>query len=271
MGVKPTAERIQEKLDAITRKWWLYPCLLLLFFIRSYASKGYDYAESLDLIGQALSNPLIFTFPALRPVAKVVPVALIAGVMLLGNGMGRVFDAYAALLYLALALFQCTAVTDTYGLIVVSGNLALVLVVAMMWIWEVVVGRNDFAPRKTVLWRWWVAPLALVAFVAPISERTLSPDFRPLELLTNGSGLTFCMMTPLILAVLTLFHPTVNLALLRVSSFVGMVFGAVNLITWFVLQPSGWWMGVLHIPLAAISVYAFVLANLRGEGHARES
>jgi len=71
------------------------------------------------------------------------------------------------------------------------------------------------------------------------------------------------MMTPVILAVLTLYHPTVNLAVLRVSSFVGMMVGAVNMFVWFVVIPSAWWMGVLHIPLVVISVYAFVLAHLK--------
>jgi len=89
------------------------------------------------------------------------------------------------------------------------------------------------------------------------------PSFSPVRLLINESGLTYCMMTPVILAVLTLYHPTVNLAVLRVSSFVGMMVGAVNMFVWFVVIPSAWWMGVLHIPLVVISVYAFVLAHLK--------
>jgi len=93
----------------------------------------------------------------------------------------------------------------------------------------------------------------------------MSPDFSPVHLLTNESGLTYCMMTPVILAMMTLYHPAVNLAVLRVSSFVGMMLGTMNMLMWFVVIPPGWWMGVLHIPLLAISVYAFVLAHQRGE------
>ena len=33
------------------------------------------------------------------------------------------------------------------------------------------------------------------------------------------------------------------------------------MIVWFAVQPWGWWMGVLHIPLVVISIYAFVLAH----------
>ena len=48
--------------------------------------------------------------------------------------------------------------------------------------------------------------------------------------------------------------------------FVALIFGLINAITWFGLVPSGWWMGVLHIPLLAISVYAFGLAQHRDRG-----
>jgi len=266
MNTNSTREKIQEKLDTVTRKWWLYPLLILLFFIRQYASKGYDPREWMDLMLQALSNPLIYTFPALMPIAKAIPAVLIVGVMIFGNKMRRAFNGYVALLYVALACFQNTALTDTYGLVIIPSNLALFLVVALLWIWEVIAERNDFEPRKQPLWKWWVAPLAVLAFLAPVDASTMSPDFSPVHLLTNESGLTYCMMTPVILAVMTLYHPTVNLAVLRISSFVGMMVGAVNMLMWFVVIPSAWWMGVLHIPLLAISVYAFVLAHLRTRG-----
>ena len=265
MSTHPTIQRIQGKLDTVTRKWWLYLLLLLLFFIPTYASKSYDPRQSVDLIGQVLSAPLIYAFPVLMPIAKIIPVALIVGVLAYGNKMRRAFNAYVAVLYLALAFLQTAAVTDTYGLVVISGNLALVLIVALVWVWEVVAERNDFGARKRPLWRWWVAPLAVVSLLAPVDTSTMSPDFSPLRLLANEAGLTCCMMTPVVLAVLTLFHPAVNPAVLRISSFAGMLLGAVNMIVWFVVEPWGWWMGVLHIPLVVISVYAFVLAHRGAE------
>jgi len=266
MNTNPVRERVQERLDAITGKWWLYPLLLLLFFIRPYASESYDPRETMDLILQVFSNPLLYTFPALMPIAKAIPAVLIVGVMVLGNKVRRVFNVYVALLYVVLACFQNAALTDTYGLAISSGNLALILIVALLWMWEVVAERNDFEPSKQPPWKWWVAPLAVLAFLAPVDASTMSPDFGPVRLLTNESGLTYCMMTPVILALMTLYHPTVNLAVLRLSSFAGMVVGAVNMLVWFVVMPSAWWMGVLHIPLLTISVYAFVLAHLRTGG-----
>ena len=266
MRTEPVKQGTQLRLDAVTKKWWLYPLLLLLFFIPTVAARNYDPRQAVDLIGQVLSAPLIYAFPILMPIAKIATVVVIIGVWIYGNTMRRVFNLYVAVLYLAIALFQTTAITDTYGLVVLSGNMALVLVVALVWVWEVVAERNDFGARKRPLWRWWVAPLAVVSLLAPVDASTMSPDFSPVRLLTNEAGLTFCMMTPVVLAVLTMFFPAVNLVVFRVLSFVGMVFGAVNLVMWFFVVPWGWWMGVMHIPLVVTSIYAFVFAHVRVAG-----
>jgi len=249
------------KLDTVTKKWWLYLFLLLLFFTPAYATKSYDPQDSMELIGQVLSAPLIFAFPVLMPIAKFIPVILIIGVLIYGNKVRRLFNAYVALLYLALAFFQTTAITEVNGLVIISGNLVLILIVAVIWVWETVAQRNDFSVRKHPMWKYWVAPLALIALLSPVDASRMSPDFNLLRLLTNEAGLTYCMMTPLVLAVLIIFFPTVNPGVLRISSFTGMIFGAINMVIWFVMEPWGWWMGVMHIPLLVISVFAFVLAH----------
>ena len=254
-------QAIQLKLEAITRKWWLYLLLLLLFFIPTYASRNYDPRQSVDLINQVLSAPLIFAVPVLMPISKIMTVVVILGLMIYGNRSRQIFNLYVTVMYLAIAIFQTTAITETYGLVVLSGNLALVLIVALVWAWEAVVKRNDFEIRKHPLWRWWVAPLAIMAFLSPVDTSTMTPDFSPARLLTNEAGLTFCMLTPVVLAVLTLFFPTVNPVVLRILSFVGILMGGVNMIVWFGMETWGWWMGVLHLPLVVLSTYAFVLAH----------
>ena len=228
MSTQPQIQGVQGRLAELTRKWWLYPLLLLLFFIPTCAARNYDPRQSVDLIGQVLSAPLINAFPGLMPLAKIATVVLVVGVLVHGNKMRRAFNVYMAVLYLALALFQTAAITDTYGLVIISGNMALGLIVAMVWIWEVVARDNDFGTRERPWWRWWMAPLAVVSLLAPVDGRTMSPDFSPVRMLTNEAGLTFCMMTPVALAVLTLFHPTVNPVVLRILSFAGILLGAVT-------------------------------------------
>lgn len=261
MITQSRVNKIQVVLDRLTRKWWLYILLMLLFFLPSYAERSYDPRQSSDLVGEVLSNPIINTYPILGPIAKLLPFVLITMVFISGNKARRFLNIYVALLYLVIALFQNSAITERHGLVVLTGNLMLILVVSLVWMWEVAAERNDYSPRKFSLWRWWVAPVVLLPFLAPVNSTSLSPDFNLAGMLTNSSELTYCFMTPVILAVGSLFHPTVNLPVLRISSYVGILFGAINMLMWFVLQPWGWWMGVLHIPLVVLSIYTFILSQ----------
>lgn len=266
MKTQSRVNKIQGVLDRLTRKWWLYILFLLLFFLPSYAERSYDPRQSSDLVREVLSNPIINTYPILNPIAKIIPVIIIAAVFMSGNKARRLFNIYVAVLYLIIAFFQNSAITASHGLVILTGNLILILVVSLAWMWEVAAERNDFSPRKLPLWKWWVAPVVLLPFLAPVNSTSLSPDFNLSGMLANSSGLTYCFMTPVILAVLSLFHPTVNPAGLRISSFVGILFGAINMLTWFVFQPQGWWMGVLHIPLVVLSLYTFTLSQRMNKG-----
>lgn len=44
-------------------------------------------------------------------------------------------------------------------------------------------------------------------------------------------------------------------------SFIGLIFGIMNMLTWFVLQNQNWWMGVLHLPLLILSAYGLILCR----------
>jgi hypothetical protein len=76
-----------------------------------------------------------------------------------------------------------------------------------------------------------------------VNPITLGPDFNPVYLLTSGAGLAFCMMTPVYLAILTVYHPRVNLPVLRVTSLVGVIIGLGNMWLEIVLKPAYWWVG----------------------------
>jgi hypothetical protein len=255
------SEVFTRRLHSITRKWWFYVLLLLPVLAGTYASKGYDMRQSMDVIREALANPLIYRFPILFPIAKAIPLILIIGVLIFGNRVRLAFNVYASLLFLAIAIFQNTAQTRTYGFVISTGNLIMLLIVTLLWVWELFVVKNDFSPRRRSVWRWWPVPLAVLALWAPINSNTLAPDFSLGRMLTSESGLTSCMMLAVILSVLSLYYPTVNLVLMRIMSFVGVFFGILNIVTWFVITPSGWWMGIMHVPLFVISIYTFVLSH----------
>lgn len=46
--------------------------------------------------------------------------------------------------------------TESYGLGIMTSNMILFLIVAVFWMWEAIVKRNDFTPIKPSLWKYWV-------------------------------------------------------------------------------------------------------------------
>lgn len=184
---------------------------------------------------------------------------LIVLIIVLRNKVSRLFAVYVALSYVLFAFGQSVAITDKYGVSICTINALMFLVVAAFWAWEAVVLHNDFTATKRPIWRYWVVPLAFLAFWGPISRGR--PDFNPVYLVTNGAGVAFCMMTPVYVGLLTLYWPKVNLAALRVTSLVGFIVGLYNVQVNFIISPgTRWWNGVLHVPLLAISLYALIIS-----------
>jgi len=256
----------QGKLDYLTRKWWFFLLFILLQFVPSYASKGFDPAETGLVTGEILSHALAYDYPSLFPIFKIIPVILIISIIFLKNAVPRVFSVYVGITYLLFAVLQSVAITEKYGLGIITANVIMFSLVAIFWFWEAVVQKNDFTAPKRAGWRYWVVPFAFLAFWYPltISDGSMIPDFNPIGLLTNGAGLAFCLMTPVYVAVLTLYHPRINLATLRVTSLVGIIIAIYNVLVNFILAFSTmWWNGVLHIPLLTISAYGLVLSFRR--------
>ena len=255
--------RLQQRLEILTRQWWFFLVVLVLFFLPSYTSRPLDPRRTSELITAVLSNPLIYSVPSLMVVAKLLPVLLVAALAWWGDRATRVFDIYVASTVLLFALFQNMARTTEFGFAVLVGNVVVYLLVALFWLWEAIIKANDFS-RRPPLWRYWVVPLACLAFSFPVNPTTLGPDFSLAQLVANSAGLTLCMMLPVYLAILTLYYPAVNGATLRLTSFAGTITALLNVLQWF-LWTAHAWMGVVHLPLLVISLYAFILSLRRSE------
>ncbi len=261
---KENLERIQGKLELITRRWWFLVLFILIGMgAPPIVTKGFDPSRFGKIIPYILRNSLLAkgSFAPLYPIFKILPIILVFALLLLKNRVSRVFTIYGGITYLLFAVLQGIAITDKYGFGVVTGNFVLMILVAIFWFWEASVNKNDFTPQKLSLIRYWVIPLAFLAFWYPIDIKTGEPDFDLVYLFTNTAGLAFCTMTPLYLGILTLYYPRVNFAKLRVTSLLGIIIGFWNMIANFLIRPDLlWWNGVLHLPLVFISVYAFILS-----------
>lgn len=259
---KETLEKLQEKLELITHKWWFLVLFILIGTITPpIVTKGFDPAKIGEIIDYILRHALINHCSPLYPVFKIIPVILVFALILLGNRISRIFSLYGGITYLLFAVLQSIAITDKYGFGVVTGNFILMILVAIFWFWEASVNKNNFTPQKLPVIRYWVVPLAFLAFWGPINFESMQPDFSLVYLFTNAAGLAFCMMTPVYLGILTLYYPKVNIATLRATSLLGVIIGFWNMVVSFLIKPDIlWWNGVLHLPLVFISIYALILS-----------
>ncbi len=262
---KENLKRVQGTLELITRKWWF---LVLFILIGTMAppivTKGFEPEKIGEIIFYILRNALIHHVSPLYPVFKIIPIILIFALILFGNRTSRIFSLYGGISYILFAFLQSIAITDTYGFGIITGNFILMILVAIFWFWEVSVNKNDFTPQKLPIIRYWVVPLAFLAFWYPLNPESMMPDFNLAYLITNAAGLAFCTMTPVYLGILTLYYPKVNIATLRVTSLLGIIIGFWNVVWGFLMMPDIlWWNGVLHLPLVFISTYAFILSFRR--------
>lgn len=260
MSVK-NLEKIQIKLELITRKWWFFLFFILIQFIPPYASKGFEISEIGVVTGEVLSHSLVYNFPAIYPIFKILPLILIVCIILLRDRVARIFNLYVAITYLLFAFLQSIAFTEKYGLAIITINMIMFLLVAIFWFWEALVQKNDFTSPTKSAGKYWIVPLTFLAFWYPINPGTMDLDFNILYLLTNEAGLTFCMMTPVYISLLVLYYPRINLATLRVTSLVGTIIGLYNILTNFIMFPNLlWWNGILHLPLISLSVYGLIIS-----------
>ncbi len=180
---------------------------------------------------------------------------------ILKNRVSKVFSLYVAVSYVLFATLQSIAFTETFGLVIVLTNLIMFILIAVFWFWESLAMKNDFSTPVLTPSTLWVIPFTFLAFWYPLNTTTMIPDLNPLGIVANEAGLTFCMMTPVYLAILIIYFPNVNIATLRVTSIIGLIIGFYNFLLNFVWYSELlFWNGVFHIPLIILAIFAFTIS-----------
>jgi hypothetical protein len=153
----------------MTRRWWFLLLFILFQFFPAYAQKGYDPSKWGEFIGHTLEHAFASSMAWLYPVFKIVPIVLVISIIFLGNRATRWFDVYVGISYVLFAFLGSIAVTEEHGLAIITGNFVAFLVIAAFWFWDVFAQKNDFSSQKQPLWKYWVVPLAFLAFWTPMS------------------------------------------------------------------------------------------------------
>ncbi|MHA1383217.1 MAG: hypothetical protein ACTSR3_05630 [Candidatus Helarchaeota archaeon] len=251
---------VYEKLNNFFKKKWAYPLMYIILIILNFFIPPITQApvspQQIGLVIQQLLSNSITPYVIFAPIFHIATIILIVLIFVYGEKINRILAIYISINYVFIAFGQMIGYTFLFGLVIMIGSLIAYLIIALFWVLEAADPQNKTVFQKLPWWRYWPIPLAVLAFWSPI--KNMSINFHPLLLITGeGYGLTFCLTTPIFLCLMSLFYPNVNKHVLRIHSFVGIIYGIYNMSMLFI--PYTFWMGFLHIPLMSISVYAFIL------------
>ncbi|MFB0558037.1 MAG: hypothetical protein ACETVY_02860 [Candidatus Bathyarchaeia archaeon] len=246
----------------------LYILTILCIFIPPLSSVPFDPRETPRVVFEVLSKTA-GAYTWLSPLVHVATLTLLYLLYRDGERYGRMVAAFFGALFTFFAFGQNIAVTEDYGLVVITSNLTITLIVGIFWLMEALRPRNSYVFSRLPLWRYWVVPFSILAFWFPLGS-DLGPDFNPLLLLTSDFGVTVCPTAPVAIALLTLVYPDVNARLLAVTSLVGFMLGLFNVMSLVVMPGYTTWLLVLHMPLILISFYGLAMPFLIKGTHTSE-
>ena len=242
----------------------LYIAIIVSFFLPAITEVPYDQTQTSELVLEVI-GATSESFSRIAPLIHLTTF-LVLGLILTRRISGRIVDAYFTVVLALIALSNNIALTESFGLVVLTSNFVPMVIVALLWAWETCKPMNDFTLTRGPFWKYWVIPLAVLAFWFPVGQ-DYGPNFDPALLITSDYGIFFCPTVPVILALLSLAYPRVNHTLLRATSLVGLIVGLFNAMMLFIDPEYTVWLFVLHTPLILISFYCLVISKLDSSGN----
>lgn len=267
----PPIKALWKRLSPRTQAFIVWLALFMLPPYIEKPGKNPSWAVSEALSASLANRAVEAVWPSLALHALVYTALLLT----LLKGRDKAFAAAAAAEYLFIAFLQSTAYTPSYGLVIITSNLAVSLILALYWLKASTHGQAK--PPSILL------PLALFAFTAPMARTSLSaPPWWPLwEKALNGSpayaipallldaaagyGATaFCLFTPLAIYTATRRRLLPEFTL-RLTGFTGLAYATLIFARTAQALASGLtgfgalmaaWNSTLHIPLFTASLYA---------------
>lgn len=248
---------LYDRLEILTRKRIFY---LLLVFIPAIlpplTAKGLWYLLDVTNFSFYVSYALFdykATYSYLMPAFHGLMLLALLCVVIFRKRVSRLFSIFVVLNF-AFSVFTQTMVhTDTYGLVILTEIFVWYSIVIALWIWEIIVQKNDLS-FKDGMRPWWLLPLAVVAYWDPDQAWNFSLVF----FIKGFSPTAFCMLTPIYLTLLMFAYPNINLPLVRIHSYIGLIVGFISLSISLIQAPSdGLYWILLHAPLIIVSFYTF--------------
>lgn len=253
-----------KKLEKITRKSWFFALLIGLQFIMiPFSAKNFSFEKIGGIIEITLSNSIQVKIVEYYIYFQILAIVMLILLFALKNKIGKIFNLYVTLSYVGFAIIQNIAITENYGLSVITVNIFMILFVAYVWLKEFLNPQNDYS-FSNLNWRnFWLIVLALIAFWFPLERDTFAFSLSLSHFLYSGSSLAFCMMTPVFLTIITLNIPKINIVTYRVTAVIGVIIGFYNMMNF--RNPNTVNLALIHLPLLIISIYAMIKSYLLKE------
>ena len=244
-------------IDYISRKWWFFFLLFISqFLLIPYASKNFQMENINSIIYTTLANSIQLKISVYNIYFQISSLLILVLLFVLRNKMKLVFNIYVAASYILFAFIQNIAVTEKFGLSIVTVNVIMFLFVAFVWLSEIFQSKNDYS-FSNFKWKYsWMILLSFIAYLCPLS--TDGFNFNPLHFFYKSSATAFCLTTPLFLTIITLNIPRINIVTYRITALIGFIIGLYNMLSF--LNPYTINIGILHIPLLIISLYSCILS-----------
>ena len=248
-----------KTLEKLTEKWWFFVILFVAQFILfPIATKNFDFSEVGRIIGKTLSNSIMGDIKHYYLYFQLSTIIIFLLLIVYKNRVRRLFTLYVIISYVLFSLLQNIAITDHYGISIVTVNLVMFLFVGYSWCNELLNQKNDYS-FSNLNWKTsWLVLISIICFWWPLNWETLkfSPDLH--LLIDNGSSLAFCAMTPIFLTIMTLNLPNVNILTFRITSLIGVIIGVYNMMNF--LNPITINIAVMHLPLLIVSIHSLILS-----------
>ena len=240
--------------------WWFFLILVLSTgLLIPVATNNFSFEAIGEIITHTLGNAWINRISFLSPVFQILALVFFA-LILFGKGrFDKWFTTYAGSSYLFFAVIQNVSITETYGVSIVTSNVVLMGLVAFVWLRDLSRGHNRYSFKRLNGKNAWLVAVSVFCFWWPLNPVTIQPDFNPVYLFTSTSAMAFCPMTPIFLAVLILSEPGIDPLCYRVTAMAGTIIGLLNMGSF--ANPFTFWLGVYHLPLLVVSIYALIRSS----------
>ncbi len=244
----------------IVYSWWFKVILILLEFCPIITQNPYNPQNTTILIGDVLKHPFINDVGFALVIAKIVLLLILIIPFTKNKYSHKFILGYYTIILLISGLFQNMSNTE-YGFTFIVGNMILEFSVAGFCLYDFIKNKSVIAKEDINKKSLWIIPLMFLALLMPytINNNTVIPSVN--SIFTNEAGVTYCMITPVIIGILILFNKEINKPTLHIISFVGAIFGVLNAMTWFGVDIQNWWMGILHLPLLILSIYGLIVSK----------